>query len=317
MKKNNAVKVGVIGVGSMGRHHARVYHELGANLVGVADADLDRAQKIAAQYGTRAYADYSELLNQDLDAVSIVVPTIEHKAVALAVIERGINLLIEKPIADSITNAQEIIAAAEERKVKLLIGHIERFNPAVQRLKQVIDEGILGKLILISARRVGPFVSRVSNTGIIVDSATHDIDISRYLVGREYTAVYARSTRYRNIKGDAALILIDFGGVFASIEVNWYTPHRVRTLSVTGTKGIAYLDYLKRELEIYNTGGSIIPEIEKEEPLKLELSHFLDCIRGGKQPLVTGYDALKVLEIATKAEQISLGQKESPYEPGG
>jgi len=315
MKKGDSLRVGVIGVGSMGRYHVRVYHELGVNIVGVADADSEKTRKIAAQYGTKAYSDYIELLNQGLDAVSITVPTIEHKAVALAAIEQGVNLLIEKPIADSVVSAREILSAAEKKKIKLLVGHIERFNPAVQRLKQIIDEGILGKLILISARRVGPFVSRIGDTGIIVDVATHDIDISRYLVGKECISVFARSTRYKNIKGDAALILIDFGDVFASIEVNWYTPYKVRSLSVTGIKGIAYLDYLKQELEIHNAEGSMIPEIEREEPLRRELVHFLDCITGNKQPLVSGYDGLKVLEIAARAEQIALERKEGSDEP--
>lgn len=315
MKKGYSLRVGIIGVGSMGRHHVRVYHELGVNIVGVTDADSGKARKIAAQYGTKAYSGYIELLNQGLDAVSIAVPTIEHKAVALAAIEQGVNLLIEKPIADSVVSAREILSAAEKKKMKLLVGHIERFNPVVQGLKQIMDEGILGRLILISARRVGPFVSRIGDTGIIVDVATHDIDISRYLVGKECTSVFARATRYKNIKGDAALILIDFGGVFASIEVNWYTPHKVRSLSVTGTRGIAYLDYLKQEFEVHNTKGSMIPEIEREEPLRRELVHFLDCITGNKQPLVSGHDGLKVLEIAARAEQIALEQKENSYEP--
>ena len=299
------MKVGVIGVGNMGRHHPRVYSELGAELVGVADTDLAKARKIAAQYATKVYSDYKELLTQDLDAVSIAVPTIEHRAVALAAIQKGVNLLIEKPIADSIESAQEIITAAEARRVKLMVGHIERFNPAVKKLKQIIDDGILGRLVLISARRVGPFVPRISDVGIIVDVATHDIDIIRYLVGSEYTSVFARSTRYKNVKGDAAIILIGFGDISASIEVNWYTPHKVRSLTVTGTEGIAYLDYIEQEVEIYNAEWNMTPKIDKCEPLKLELEHFLDCIRTDREPLTNGYEGLKALEIATKAEQVS------------
>ena len=299
------MRVGVIGTGNMGRNHPRIYNELGVELVGVADTDLEKAQKIAAQYGTTAYSDYNELLNQGLDAVSIAVPTIWHKQVALAAIQKGVNLLIEKPIADSIQSAQEIITAAEDSGVKLMIGHIERFNPAVRKLKQIIDDGILGKLVLISARRVGPFVPRISDVGIIVDVATHDIDVIRYLIGSECTSVFARSTRYKNMKGDAAIILIGFGDISASIEVNWYTPYKVRSLTVTGTEGIAYLDYLKQEVKVHKTEGNMTPKIEKEEPLKLELVHFLDCIKRDKEPLVNGYDAVKVLEIAIKAEQVS------------
>ena len=295
----------------MGKNHPRVYNELGAELIGVADTDLRKARKIAAQYGTTAYSDYKELLNQGLDAVSIAVPTIWHKVVALSVMQKGVNLLIEKPIADSIQNAQEIITTAEDSGVKLMVGHIERFNPAVRQLKQIIDDGILGKLVLISARRVGPFVPRISDVGIIVDVATHDIDVIRYLIGSECTSVFARSTRYKNVKGDAAIILIGFGDISASIEVNWYTPHKVRSLTVTGTKGIAYLDYLKQEVEIHKAEGNMTPKIEKEEPLKLELAHFLDCIKRDKEPLVSGYDAVKVLEIATEAERISRTDEDS------
>ena len=299
------MRVGVIGTGNMGQNHPRVYKELGAELVGVADTDLRKAEELAEQYETKAYADYKELLNQGLDAVSIAVPTTSHKMVALAAIEKGINLLIEKPIADSTQSAQEIIMAAKDSGVKLLIGHIERFNPAVRKLKQIIAEGILGKLVLISARRVGPFVPRISDVGIIVDVATHDIDVIRYLIGSEYTSVFARSTRYKNVKGDASIILMGFGDISASVEVNWYTPHKVRSLTATGTEGIAYLDYIKQEVEIHKVEGNMTPKIEKEEPLKLELLHFLDCIKRNKEPLVSGYDAVKVLEIATKAEQVS------------
>lgn len=303
------MRVGVIGTGNFGKQHVRVYSELGAELVGVADTDLAKARKIAAQYATKVYSDYKELLTQDLDAVSIAVPTIEHRAVALAAIQKGVNLLIEKPIADSIESAQEIITAAEARRVKLMVGHLERFNPAVRKLKQIIDDGILGKLVFISARRVGPFVPRISDVGIIVDVATHDIDIIRYFIGSEYTSVFARSTRYKNVKGDAAIILMGFGDVSASIEVNWYTPHRIRSLTVTGTEGIAYLDYIKQELEIYSTERNMTPKIDKDEPLKLELEHFLDCIITNREPLTNGFEALKALEIAIKAEQVARAQE--------
>ena len=303
------MRVGVIGTGNFGKQHVRVYSELGAELVGVADTDLEKAQKIAAQYTTKVYTDYKELLTQDLNAVSIAVPTIEHRAVALAAIKKGVNLLIEKPIADSIESAKEIITAAEARRVKLMVGHLERFNPAVRKLKQIIDDGILGKLVFISARRVGPFVPRISDVGIIVDVATHDIDIIRYFIGSECTSVFARSTRYKNVKGDAAIILLGFGDVSASIEVNWYTPHRIRSLTVTGTEGIAYLDYLKQELEIYKAELNMTPKIDKDEPLKMELEHFLDCIVTDREPLTNGFEALKALEIAIKAEQVARAQE--------
>jgi UDP-N-acetylglucosamine 3-dehydrogenase len=300
------MRVGIIGVGAMGQHHARIYSELpDVDLVGVADIDFERAQNIATQYNTKAYGDYKELLNQELDAVSIASPTSEHEKIALSAIRMGVNLLIEKPIADTVHSAQGIVAAAEAIGIKIMVGHIERFNPVITKLKEIIDEGVLGELLCLSVRRVGPFVSRVIDAGIIVDVATHDIDVIRYLVGSECTSIFARSTNYRNKKGDTAIILMGFGDISASVEVNWYTPHKVRTLTGTGTGGIAYVDYIKQELEIYNEESKIVPYIDKREPLKLELEHFLDCIRNNKDPITSGYDGLKTLEIATKAEQFA------------
>ena len=304
------MRVGVIGVGNMGKNHPRVYVELGAELVGIADTDAENLRKIAAHHGVMAYSHYEELLNQGLDAVSIVVPTTLHKVVALAAIEKGINLLVEKPIADSVENAQDIIKAAEKYNVKLMVGHLERFNPAVRKMKQIIDDGILGKLVCISARRVGPFVPRISDVGIIVDVATHDIDIIRYLIGSECTSVYGRSTRYKNIKGDAAFVLLGFGDVSASVEVNWYTPHKIRVITVTGTEGVAYMDYIKQEIEIYHAEWKMIPKVDQAEPLKLELQHFLDCIKSNTEPLVSGYDGLKALEIAIEAGRVPATSEE-------
>jgi len=306
------MKVGVIGVGNMGKNHPRVYAELGAELVGIADTDLEKAKRIAAQYGTTAFSNHEELLNQGLDAVSIVVPTAGHKEVALAAIQKGVNLLIEKPIADSLQSAQEIITAARARRVKLMVGHVERFNPAVTKLKEIMDDGVLGKLVYISAKRVGPFVPRITDVGIIVDVATHDIDVIRYFIGKECTSVFARSTRWKNVRGDAAIILMGFEEASASVEVNWYTPHRVRTLAVTGTEGVAYLDYSKQEIEIFKAGWKMIPAVERAEPLKLELGHFLACIREDKEPLVSGYDATQVLGIAIRAGQVSGVEEKIP-----
>ena len=298
------IKVGVVGVGEMGQHHVRVYNEMeDADLVGIADVNERKVKEIANQSKTKAFTDYNDLLKEDLDAVSIAVPTILHKKVALDFIRERVNCLIEKPIATNIEDAQEIIREAERNNVKLAIGHIERFNPAVTKLKEIIENGILGKMLLVSTRRVGPFVPRIKDVGIIVDLATHDIDVVRYLVGKEAVNIFVKSGGFKNKKGDHALVLLDFGEVSASIEVNWFTPHKVRSLVATGTEGIAYLDYLKQEVVIYNSEWKMIPKIEKKEPLKVELEHFLECVKNNKEPLVNGYEGLKVLEIAIKAER--------------
>ena len=298
------LRVGVIGVGTMGKNHARVYNEMeNADLVGIADVNERRVKEIANQHKTKAFTDYKDLLDEDLDAVSIAVPTVFHKKVALDFIKEGVNCLIEKPIAINIEDAKEIIRETEKNNVKLAIGHIERFNPAVTKLKEIIEKGILGKMLLISTRRVGPSVPRIKDVGIIVDLATHDIDVVRYLIGEEPVNIFAKSGGIKNKKGDYAIVLLDFGDVSASIEVNWFTPHKVRSLVATGTEGIAYLDYLKQEVIIYNSEWEMIPKIERKEPLKVELEHFLECVKEDKEPRVNGYEGLKVLEIAIKAER--------------
>lgn len=296
------IKVGVVGVGMMGQHHARIYSELDCEFVGVADKNFEQARKIGEMHGTNPYKDYEELVDK-VDAVSIAVPTSLHGEVAADFIKRGIHCLVEKPIASTVEGAREMIGEAERNDVKLMIGHVERFNPAVAKLKEVVENGKLGKLILISTRRVGPFVSRIRDVGIIIDSATHDIDVARYLVGRDPINVFAKSGRVKSEKEDHAIVVLDFGDVAASIEVNWFTPHKVRSLVATGTEGIAYLDYLKQELEVHSGEEKIVPEINRGEPLKLELEHFLDCIQKNTKPLVGGYEGLKILEIAIKASK--------------
>lgn len=296
------MRVGVIGVGRMGKHHARVYRELGADLVGIADTNEQMAMEIAHQFQTKAFTNYESLLKQGLDAVSISVPTQYHNELTLAALAHGTNPLVEKPIADSVENAKKIIDAAKKAGLKLMVGHIERFNPVVLKLKEIIAEGILGNLIALSARRVGPFVERVKDVGIVLDIATHDIDIARYLVGTEPVEAFGKLRGIKHGMGDCAFIIMEFEKVTASIEVNWFTPHKVRTLVVTGTKGIAYADYMEQNIIIYNADWKMEPKVEKQEPLKLELQHFLDCIATGKEPLVTGEEGLKTLKIALEIE---------------
>jgi len=295
------VKVGVVGLGVMGQHHARVYSELGCEFVGVADADIDKARIVGEHYGIPYYADYRELLPR-VDAVSVVVPTSLHHKVAMDFLGRGVHCLVEKPIASRLEDAQEMLRQAEATHARLAVGHIERFNPAVTRLKEIIDEGILGEVMIISTRRVGPFARRIRDVGIIVDSASHDIDVARYLVGKEPITTFARSGRLVHAtQEDHAVIVLDFGSSMASIEVNWFTPHKVRSLVATGSMGIAYLDYIEQRLTVHHWGREWNIPIQKTEPLKLELEHFLRCAEKNELPLVDGLEGMRVLELCLAA----------------
>jgi UDP-N-acetylglucosamine 3-dehydrogenase len=295
------IKVAVIGLGNMGQHHVRVYQELECQLVAVADTDVQKAKRIGEQYGVPYCAEYKELIPY-VDAVTIAVPTTLHSSIALDFLSRGVHCLVEKPIASCLEDAEEMRRVAGRTKAKLAIGHIERFNPAVTRLKSIIDQGVLGELMIISIRRVGPFACQVRDVGIIVDTASHDIDIARYLVGREPIGTYTRSGRliHRN-QEDHAVIVLDFGSTTASIEVNWLTPHKVRSLVATGSKGIAYLDYIAQTLAVHNSRDAWSVPVQKTEPLKLELKHFLRCAKNGQEPLVDGYEGLRTLELCLEA----------------
>ncbi|WP_048160711.1 UDP-N-acetylglucosamine 3-dehydrogenase [Thermococcus sibiricus] len=302
------LRVGVVGVGNMGYHHARIYSEMAregkVELVGVADANLERAKEVASQFKTKAFGDYKELVKEGLDAVSIAVPTSLHKQVALEFIENGVNVLVEKPIAESIENAQEIMRAAKKNNVTLMVGHVERFNPAVLKLKEAISQGLLGEIVTMNAKRVGPMVVRIADVGVIIDLAVHDIDVMSFLADSRVKEVYAKA---RNVKhpakvDDYALILLGFDkGMDGVIETNRLTPHKTRTLNIVGTKGIAYLDYINQSLVVYDEEWVKEAKIQKQEPLRNELEHFIKCVEEKKVPLVGGEDGLHALEVAVKA----------------
>jgi len=297
------MRVGVIGVGAMGVHHVRIYSGMDkVELVGIADVNEKKVKEIAKQYNTFGCTDYRELLKKDLDAVSIVVPTTLHKKVALDAIEHNINLLVEKPIADSIENAKEIINAGQDSGIKMLVGHIERFNPAVAKLKEILEKGLLGEVVSISAKRVGPYNPRIRDVGIIIDLGVHDIDIISYLYGTRALEVYAIAGKSIHSYEDRASVILYFGGNKAGvIDTNWLTPHKVRKLTVIGLEGVACLDYLDQTLQIHDKEWIRNAKIEKEEPLARELRHFVHIIENNENPLVSGEDGLYALSVALSA----------------
>ncbi len=314
------IKTAVIGTGNMGKNHARVYSELGqSSLAAIADPTQE-GKELAKRYNCNYYSDYLEMLDsEDIDAVSICVPTYLHKKVSLECIKRGENILIEKPIAASVEEAYEILDAAEKKKILLTVGHIERFNPAIQKLKEII-ENKLGNPTSIIARRVGVFPPQIKHSNVILDLAVHDIDIFNYLMGRVPDEVFAKSGHALSSgREDHAIIFLTYGDASCVIQVNWLTPVKVRELSVTGPKGYAELNYITQELRVFKsnyektydsfgdfvlkfgTPNEIMANVSKVEPLKVELAHFLDCIENKKEPFITGADGLSALLIAAKA----------------
>lgn len=298
------VRFGVIGVGFWGRNHARVLSELErADLVAVCDVNRAKAESIGGKYGVSWYTENGGLLRRDdVDAVCICTPTVTHHRLALEAIDTGMHVLVEKPIAESVKDAKEILEAAERKGVYLMSGFIERFNPGVQRVKKLIDEGELGEVVLALARRVGKWPERVGDVGVVKDSAIHDIDIMRFLFEDEIASVYARAGSLVHKFEDYAQIILGFSGNrTAFVEANWLTPRKIRMLTVTGTDAIATVDYITQEITISNAEKSVTPNCKREEPLMLELGHFTESIIADRNPRVTGLDGLKALEVAEAA----------------
>jgi UDP-N-acetylglucosamine 3-dehydrogenase len=266
----------------MGRNHARLYSELpDVQLIGVADANGSLAASVGRSYECESYADYHDLLDQDLEVLSIAVPT---------------------TLADSVKNADQMIGAARKGKVRLMVGHVERFNPAVKKLKQLIDGGLLGEVVSISAKRVGPYNPRIRDVGIILDLGTHDIDIMSYLYGEKIKEVYASAGSVVHSHEDHAIITLSFdNGSSGVIDTNWLTPHKVRSLTVIGPQGIAEVDCIGQTLRIFDREWVRDAKIEKAEPLKSELLHFIDCVRRDRKPLVSGEEGKHALEVALAA----------------
>lgn len=313
------VRTCVIGVGRMGANHVRCLSELPeAELLAISDLDAPRTRELAGRFGCRAYTDYPAMLAEERpDAVVLAVPTPFHLPVALDVIARGCHLLVEKPLADRPANAEKIIEAARGAGVRLAVGHIERFNPAVRKLKEVIADGILGRILSVSARRVGLPSPHHGSTNVVVDLAVHDLDVIRFLLGQRPRILSSVTGRLSGgVSEDHADILLLAGDVPCVLQVNWITPVKVRTLSVVGSAGYAELNYITQTLQLYRTqpaddldsykelvaryGDAARDTVSQggEEPLKAELLSFFQAIEQGVEPEVNGDDGLIAVQMA-------------------
>ena len=280
------IRVGVIGTGAMGQNHVRIYTEMeGVELAGISDVDQKRVEAMATQFKTKAFTDYKKMLAEGLDAVSVVVPTKLHKQVVLDALDAGMHVLVEKPIADTTENADLMIAAAKKAGKILMVGHIERFNPAVIKLKEIINSGTLGKIVSISTKRVGPYNPRIRDVGVILDIGVHDIDVISYLYGKKINSVYAIAGADIHSFEDHASIILRMDHNFAGVvETNWLTPHKVRQLTAIGVKGVAYLDYINQTVQLHDNEWIRKAKVEPSEPLKNELKYFVDCVANRKYP---------------------------------
>jgi UDP-N-acetylglucosamine 3-dehydrogenase len=319
-----ALKIAVIGAGSMGTNHLRVlkdFSEEQVELVGIAETDESLLKRAVSRFQVAGFSDYRLMIaTTHPQLVAVAVPTCAHFEIATYVLERGINLLIEKPITATVDEARALIQLAEARGVKIAVGHIERFNPAISEVKRRLVANTLGRIFHLHARRLGPFPQRVQDVGVTLDLATHDIDVMRFLADSEIDHVYAETQRIVHKSCEDILLgLLHFSNAAIGVlDVNWLTPTKVREISITGEKGMYLINYLTQDVYFYENdytpttwdalrsltgvseGTMTRLKIQKAEPLRIEYEDVIAAIVHDTAPTVTGEDGLATLEVVNK-----------------
>lgn len=306
------IRVGVVGIGHMGQYHVNVYAAeiFQADLVGIVDVDEEMVQRVAKKYNTVGYTDYRQIMDK-VDVVSIAVPTSLHYAVAKDFLEAGIHVLIEKPMTPTLEEARDLFAVAQKRGVVLHIGHVERFNAAVQELKNIVESPIF-----IECRRMSPFTPRIQDDGAVMDIMIHDLDIVLNLVDSPVKVIHAVGSSIFSDKEDLASVQILFeNGCVANLSASRVTQHKIRTLAISQKNSYIFLNYTDQDIHIHRQASSFTSLDQKEirykqesfierlfihrgNPLKLEILHFLDCAVNGADRVVSAEDDLRSLDMA-------------------
>ncbi len=300
------LKMGVIGCGAFGQHHVRNLCEMeDVDLVGVADVNAERLSAMKEAFGVNTFSDYRQLLDHGVNAVTIAVPTKMHMTVAIDALERGVHVMVEKPIASSLKEGTHMIQAARKEGVSLMVGHVTRFEPTIIHLRDMIQQGDLGEVVTISTKRVGPYHPRIRDVGIIIDLGVHDIDIISYLYGEHATKIVAAAGRtihpVHEFEDHASILMIFKSNKSGLIDTNWLSPHKVRQLTAVGTRSIVDIDYLKNSLINYDSQWIREAKLMSSEPLKTELEAFITAIRESKPVPISGEEGLYNLQVALAA----------------
>ncbi|MDZ4725229.1 MAG: Gfo/Idh/MocA family oxidoreductase [Leptospira sp.] len=307
------VRLGVIGTGHMGQYHVNVAKMLSdAELVGIFDASNERATQIAEKHKTKAFNSETELLNA-VDAVVIAAPTFLHHKIAKQALESNKHVLVEKPISQTVEEAKELVALANKNKLVLQVGHVERFNGAVLELGKIAEHPLL-----IESRRLAPYNSRIADVGVVLDMMIHDIDIVLNLVKSEVVDVKAVGSSVVSKHEDVASVVIRFAnGCVASLNASRASQAKIRTLNISQKDSYVFLDFTNQEIELHRQASSttqlgsgeirykqesIVEKIfvHKDNPLKQEHEHFINCIKGEVEPMVKGESDIRTLEVAYK-----------------
>jgi len=309
------LRAGLIGLGAMGRNHARVLNLLdGVELVGV----LDPAPGAAAPFGVPVVTDIEQFIALGLDYAVVACPTGLHEEVGLRLAEAGVCALIEKPLAPSLEASKRLVEAFESRGLVGAVGHIERYNPALQSLRSRLEAGELGDIYQVVTRRQGPFPGRIADVGVVMDLATHDIDLTAWVTGRSYESVSARTvSRSGRPHEDMVSVVASMqDGLMANHLINWLSPMKERSTVITGAKGCFIADTLTADLTFFANGaigtewealrafrgvseGDMVRyAIPKREPLLVEHERFRDAVEGKESDIVTLRQGMRTVEVA-------------------
>jgi UDP-N-acetylglucosamine 3-dehydrogenase len=303
--KNIGIKIAVIGVGGWGKNHVRVLHNMGV-LEAVCDLSADRAREIAKKYDTKFYSSVKDLFSneRELNACLVCTPTKSHLSVVREAIQNGCHVFVEKPLSFSTKECEEMTHLSKKAKVILTCGYVERFNPAVQDLKKIIQKHTYGDLLMMEFHRENRMPLHIKDVGVIYDTSVHDIDTAMFLFGKGAKMVFARAGKKFHLFEDFATIMLGFEDQkVAIIASNWVTPKKVRTFSAVCTEGTVNGDFITQEIRINHADATVIPRRQQfQEPLVLELQSFIEVIEGKrKQPVVTSEEATNVTKVAEAA----------------
>ncbi|MDT8318014.1 MAG: Gfo/Idh/MocA family oxidoreductase [bacterium] len=307
------IRAAVVGTGHMGQYHVALYSEMNdVDIVGIVDISKERVDEIAARYSTTGYTDYREIIDK-IDVVTIAVPTSLHYEVAKPFLERGVHVLLEKPVAKTLEEATELFQIAEKNNAHLQVGHVERFNGAVQEIKKVIKDPLM-----LEFRRVGPFTGRITDAGVVMDIMIHDIDIALNLIDSKVKSLKAvAGSAFTDMEDYASCQLLFENGCLANFISSRATQEKIRTMSLSQKDAYVFLDFNEQDIQIHRQASSkyfmtkeeltyrqesMIERIfvHKGNPLKLEIEHFLDCAMRGAKRQISAENELRSLKIALR-----------------
>jgi len=310
----NKLKVGVIGVGSMGKNHVRSYAALKniCNLIGVYDVDQQLAQEIADSYGVKSFSSLDKLM-EEVDAVNIATPTTTHYNIAKKALNNNLHILLEKPITDTIDQAEKLLQEASDRDLTIQVGHIERFNPAIQALPDLLQGE---EIIAMDVKRMGPYNPRIADTDVVQDLMIHDIDVVSSITPTSVKKVSSFGSIIKS-KGHidyAVSNLLMENDIIATLTASRVTNKKVRKLSIITHESYIELDYIQKKIILTNKsafkegGFSRENELEEvfneaEEPLKMQLSHFVNSVENETRPLINGSDGLEALKLTKEIQK--------------